>query len=144
MSVQILLKSLVKRSISRPLFSSQIRRQSSFPIPLTWHLSNGSTKQTWATPGENLLDHAIDNSIDEEQDGYFGMCGGAVCCSTCHVILDENVYDGLDQCTEEEDDLLDYVKPLTTTSRLACCIEVVDAMDGTVIKLPESVVDLRD
>ena len=52
----------------------------------------GRLKSTWATPGEMMLDVAIDNAIDEDMHGMFGMCGGGMCCSTCHVILDNEVY----------------------------------------------------
>lgn len=102
------------------------------------------SKQTWVTPGENLLDHAIDNSIDEDQNGFFGVCGGGVCCSTCHVILEEHIYESLPEPSEEEDDLLDYCKSLTNTSRLACCLTATKEMDGAIIQLPEEVEDMRD
>ena len=115
-----------------------------FPISFNFKLTNGEVKQVWATPGENLLDVAIDNGVDEAQNGFFGICGGGVCCSTCHVILEENVYDSLDPATDDEDDLLDYVKALTQTSRLACCLNVNVEMNETTITLPEEVVDLRD
>ena len=65
-----------------------------FPIAVHFQLPDGTVQQAWATPGEILLDVAIDNGIDEQMQGMFGMCGGAVCCSTCHVMLDDEVYDG--------------------------------------------------
>merc|ERR1711970_207909 len=121
-----------------------VRRLSDgFPINTHWQLPDGTMKQVWATPGENLLDVAIDNGIDEDQQGMFGMCGGACCCSTCHVILDPAVYDNMTEVTEDEEDLLDYVKGLTETSRLACQLYVHESMKDTVIELPPEVVDLR-
>ena len=89
---------------------SQRYASDGFPIEVHWKLPDGTTKAVWATPGENLLDIAIDNQIDEETQGQFGMCGGACCCSTCHVILDEQVYANMNEATEDEDDILDYDK----------------------------------
>ena len=91
-----------------------------------------------------MLDVAIDNSIDEDMQGMFGMCGGGMCCSTCHVILDAEVYENTPPATEDEDDLLDYINGLTTTSRLACCVRISSHMAEKVIQLPEEITDLRD
>ena len=91
-----------------------------------------------------MLDVAIDNSIDEDMNGMFGVCGGGMCCSTCHVILDPEVYDSIDPATEDEDDLLDYIKNLTHTSRLACCVRITGDMNEKIIELPDEITDMRD
>ena len=36
-----------------------------------------------------------------------GACGGELSCSTCHVLLDPEVYDSLGEVGEEEEDMLD-------------------------------------
>ena len=81
-----------KMILARSLQTSSLKLQSSFPIEVHWQLPDGSMKSCWATPGEMMYDVAIDNSIDEDMSGMFGVCGGGMCCSTCHVILDQEVY----------------------------------------------------
>ena len=44
--------------------------------------------ETWAREGENLLEVAHNNKIELE-----GACEASLACSTCHVILEEKVYD---------------------------------------------------
>lgn len=46
-------------------------------------------------------------------------CGGVCACATCHVIVEE----GLETCskaTDDEEDMLDTARGLTTESRLGC------------------------
>lgn len=60
--------------------------------------------------GQNLVHLAHENDIDLE-----GACECSLACSTCHVILQEEVYDSLDEPTDEEEDLLDLAFGLTET-----------------------------
>ena len=68
-----------------------------------------------AREGESLLDVAHNNHIDLE-----GACESSLACSTCHVILQDKVFDDLEEACEEEEDLLDLAFGLTHTSRLGC------------------------
>lgn len=72
-------------------------------------------KLVLAREGESLLDVAHNNGIDLE-----GACESSLACSTCHVILETEVYDSLEEPCEEEEDLLDLAYGLTHTSRLGC------------------------
>ncbi|MEL0145222.1 MAG: 2Fe-2S iron-sulfur cluster-binding protein, partial [Alphaproteobacteria bacterium] len=67
-----------------------------------------------------------------------GACEGAMACSTCHVIVDPNWYDRLDEPTEDEEDMLDLAPGLKPTSRLGCQIIITEALDGLVVHLPGS------
>ena len=50
-----------------------------------------------------------------------GACESSLACSTCHVILDEELYDSLeDELSISEEDLLDLAYDVTPTSRLGC------------------------
>jgi ferredoxin, 2Fe-2S len=60
--------------------------------------------------GEKVLDVALRHNIDIE-----GACGGEMACSTCHVILDQELYDKLPKKTEEEQDMLDLAWGLQPT-----------------------------
>ena len=44
-----------------------------------------------------------------------GACGGECACSTCHVILEQDVFDSLEEPDEEEEDMLDLALGLTDT-----------------------------
>ena len=68
-----------------------------------------------AREGESILDVAHNNGVELE-----GACESSLACSTCHVILDEDLYDELEEPCEEEEDLLDLAYGLTMSSRLGC------------------------
>ena len=76
---------------------------------------------------------AHNNGIDLE-----GACESSLACSTCHVILDDAIYDDLEEPCEEEEDLLDLAYGLTHTSRLGCQIKVTRDMEGMEVKLPSA------
>ncbi len=94
---------------------------------------DGSAHEVNAPVGHSLLQIAWDNGIDIE-----GACEGAMACSTCHVIVDPNWYDRLDEPTEDEEDMLDLAPGLKPTSRLGCQIIITEALDGLVVHLPGS------
>jgi ferredoxin len=68
-----------------------------------------------AKEGKSVLDIAIENNIDIE-----GACGGELACSTCHVILSQELFDKLPPKTEEEEDMLDLAWGLTDTYVVLC------------------------
>ena len=86
-----------------------------------------------AREGESLLEVAHNNGVDLE-----GACESSLACSTCHCILDGDIYDSLEEPCEEEEDLLDLAYGLTHTSRLGCQIKVERRMEGMTIRLPSA------
>lgn len=44
-----------------------------------------------------------------------GACESSMACSTCHVILEEKVFDMLEPACDEEEDMLDMAFGLTHT-----------------------------
>jgi ferredoxin len=82
--------------------------------------------------GKSVLDAAVDNDVDIE-----GACGGELACSTCHVILAQELYDSLPPKKEEEEDMLDLAWGLTPTSRLCCQIKVTPQLEGALFRIPE-------
>jgi ferredoxin-2, mitochondrial len=69
----------------------------------------------YASIGSTLLEAAHQNGIDLE-----GACEGSIACSTCHVILQQDVFDSLDDASEDEDDMLDIAFGLTETWVFGC------------------------
>ncbi|KAL4071825.1 ferredoxin [Scleroderma citrinum] len=86
-----------------------------------------------ASEGDDILSLAHEWDIDLE-----GACEGSIACSTCHVILQPNVYDVLPEPSDDENDMLDLAFGLTDTSRLGCQVLVTKEMDGTEIQLPSA------
>lgn len=94
--------------------------------------ADGSTRMNVEAPiGLSVLEIAHRNDIDIE-----GACEGSLACSTCHVIVDPEWYDQLDEPTEEEEDMLDLAFGLSRTSRLGCQIRMTEELDGLTVQLP--------
>ncbi|XP_078403538.1 ferredoxin 1b isoform X2 [Cetorhinus maximus] len=93
-----------------------------------------------AKEGESLLDVVINHNLDI--DG-FGACEGTLACSTCHVIFDKEIFENLDEISDEEMDMLDLAFGLTNTSRLGCQICLKKSLNGITVKVPKEVSDLR-
>ena len=91
----------------------------------------GTRIEVDAPVGLSLLELAHRNNIDIE-----GACEGSLACSTCHVIVDEEDFDRLEEPTEDEEDMLDLAFGLTRTSRLGCQIIVTEELDGLTVTLP--------
>lgn len=88
-------------------------------------------KTVTANEGDDLLSIAHEYDIDLE-----GACEGSIACSTCHVILDPDVYDSLEEPCDDENDMLDLAFGLTDTSRLGCQVKVTKEQDGMKVQLP--------
>ncbi len=92
---------------------------------------DGTRIEVDAPVGLSLLELAHRNNIDIE-----GACEGSLACSTCHVIVDDDDFDRLQEPTEDEEDMLDLAFGLTKTSRLGCQIIVTEELDGLTVALP--------
>jgi ferredoxin len=102
-------------------------------VPITFVEGEGGEEiEVLAPVGKNVLDVALDFDIDIE-----GACGGELACSTCHVILSQELYDSLPEKEEEEEDMLDLAFGLTDTSRLCCQIKVTPELKGAVFTVPD-------
>lgn len=92
---------------------------------------DGQEKEIDAPVGLSVLEIAHQNNIPLE-----GACEGSLACSTCHVIVDAEWYNKLEQTSEAEEDMLDLAFGLTETSRLGCQIIMTEKLDGLRVKLP--------
>ena len=114
----------------RHLRVSASRREET--VKLTFVKIDGTPKEVEVATGTTLLDAAHDNNVELE-----GACGGELACSTCHIVFDQDLYDGLPEKTEEEEDMLDLAWGLTDTSRLGCQIKVTADMAGATLVIPD-------
>lgn len=101
---------------------------------MTFVSPDGKTRKEVDAPlGLSVLEIAHRNDIDLE-----GACEGSLACSTCHVVVDRDWYDRLDEPKEEEEDMLDLAFGLTHTSRLGCQIRMTEELDGLIVTLPSA------
>ncbi len=92
---------------------------------------DGGRKEVDAPDGLSILEIAHGNDVDIE-----GACEGSLACATCHVIVDPDWYERLEEASEDEEDMLDLAFGLTCTSRLGCQIIVHKELDGLTVSLP--------
>jgi 2Fe-2S ferredoxin len=85
-------------------------------------------------PGLTVMEGAVKNNVR----GIDADCGGACACATCHVFVDEAWVAKTGDKSAMEESMLDFAENVQQTSRLSCQIKVTDALDGLVVRLPES------
>ena len=95
-------------------------------------ICKGVKKEFQVPVGTTVLEAAHNNNIDLE-----GACEGSLACSTCHVIVDKNYYNQLEEASEDEEDMLDLAFGLTPTSRLGCQITMTKELDGLTLTIPD-------
>ena len=98
---------------------------------MTFVERDGTRREVDAPMGLSVLEIAHRHGVDIE-----GACEGSLACSTCHVIVEPDWFDRLNDPTEDEEDMLDLAFDLQETSRLGCQLIMTDALDGLVVKLP--------
>lgn len=95
-------------------------------------ITKGEKKEFNVPIGTTVLEAAHNNDIDLE-----GACEGSLACSTCHVVVEKEFFDKLEEPTEDEEDMLDLAFGLTPTSRLGCQIIMTKELDGLTLVVPD-------
>ncbi len=62
-------------------------------------------------------------------------CGGACACATCHVYVEDGLYDKLTPPSDAEVDMLDMALAVEPNSRLSCQLTCSEELDGIKVKL---------
>ena len=96
-------------------------------------IENNKEIEVEASVGLSVLEVAHENNIDLE-----GACEGSLACATCHVILEEKIYNILEQPAEAEEEMLDLAFGLTHTSRLGCQIILTKELNGMRVRVPSA------
>ncbi|OJJ08050.1 hypothetical protein ASPVEDRAFT_143433 [Aspergillus versicolor CBS 583.65] len=108
-------------------------------INVTFIDKDGEKYDFQVAEGDNLLDIAQANDLEME-----GACGGSCACSTCHVIVEEpDMFDKMEEPSDDENDMLDLAFGLTETSRLGCQVLMNKDLDGLVVRLPSMTRNLQ-
>jgi ferredoxin, 2Fe-2S len=86
-----------------------------------------------AEAGKSLMQNALDNAVP----GIDADCGGACACGTCHCFVEGDWAGETGEADPMEEAMLGMRPDREDNSRLSCQIQVTDAMDGMVVRLPE-------
>ena len=84
--------------------------------------------------GNSVMEGAIKNNVP----GIDADCGGACACATCHVYIEPEWREAAGDRSDMEESMLDFAENVQPNSRLSCQIKVTEALDGLVVKMPES------
>lgn len=101
---------------------------------ITFHSWNGKTRTIDAENGLSLMEVATRNGVP----GIDADCSGGCSCATCHVYVEESYLDKVGSPSEAELEMLEFARDPRPNSRLSCQIKVVDALEGLVVRTPES------
>ena len=99
------------------------------------YIEHGGTEHTVdVKTGLSVMEGAIKNNIP----GIDADCGGACACATCHVYVDEAFASKTGEKSAMEESMLDFAENVEPSSRLSCQIKVSDALEGLIVRMPES------
>jgi 2Fe-2S ferredoxin len=103
---------------------------------VTYVQANGDSQTVNVPLGENVMRGALYNNLD----GILGECGGGLACATCHCYVDAAWADKVGgPSSQDELDMLENASAeVTPTSRLSCQIFMTEALDGLVVRLPDT------
>jgi 2Fe-2S ferredoxin len=101
---------------------------------ITYIEHNGTAHVVDVKSGLSVMEGAVKNNIP----GIDADCGGACACATCHVYVDPAWAGKTGAQTTMEESMLDFAENVEPNSRLSCQIKVTDALDGLVVRMPES------
>ena len=101
---------------------------------ITFIEHSGDEHEVEAKAGLSVMEAAVKNNVP----GIDADCGGACACATCHVYVDEAWLAGTGERTAMEQSMLEFAEGVEPNSRLACQIRIDEALDGLVVRLPES------
>jgi 2Fe-2S ferredoxin len=101
---------------------------------ITYIAFGGDEHPVDAASGLSVMEAAVRNNVP----GIDADCGGASACATCHVYVDEAWLDRTGQRTDMEQAMLAFAEAVEPNSRLSCQIRLSEALDGLVVRLPQS------
>lgn len=100
---------------------------------LTFITYDGATHVVDAAAGQSLMQAALGAGIA----GIDADCGGQCSCATCHVIVDDAWAARVGAGGDLEAAMLGLRPERSAHSRLSCQIELTEALDGIVVRIPQ-------
>lgn len=101
---------------------------------ITYIEASGREHAVEAPNGQSVMEAAVKNAVP----GIDAECGGACACATCHVYVDVAWLEKAGAANDIEQTMLDFADNVEANSRLSCQIKVSDALEGMIVRLPES------
>lgn len=102
---------------------------------VTYIENNGASHTLDVAVGDTVMRGGFSHGIE----GIVAECGGALACATCHCYVDDVWVARVGPPSQAESDMLDFAaSPKQPNSRLSCQITITDALDGLVVRLPET------
>ncbi|MEZ5654158.1 MAG: 2Fe-2S iron-sulfur cluster-binding protein [Burkholderiaceae bacterium] len=103
-------------------------------MPKVTYIEFDGTEHVADVPvGLSVMRGAIDNDIP----GIDADCGGQCACATCHVFVEPEWFEKTGPRTEMEESMLEFAASTQANSRLSCQIEMTEALDGLVVRMPD-------
>ena len=99
---------------------------------ITFIEHDGTEHTVNAEPGMSVMMAALNDDIP----GIDADCGGECSCATCHVMVEPQWREATGDANAMEAAMLDLCPHKVESSRLSCQIEVSDALDGLIVRLP--------
>ena len=103
-------------------------------VAITYVAHDGTATTIDARAGLSVMENAIANGIE----GIVAVCGGNAYCGTCRVYVDPAWREKTGEQTDIEGPMLESVGDGDPALRLSCQIPVTDALDGLVVRMPET------
>ncbi len=101
---------------------------------ITYIQFDGTEHPVDVKTGLTVMEGAVKNDVP----GIDADCGGACACATCHVYVDPAWAEAAGAPSAMEESMLDFAENVQPTSRLSCQIKITEALDGLVVRMPES------
>ena len=101
---------------------------------ITYIEHDGTEHTVEVKTGLSVMEGAIKNRVP----GIDADCGGACACATCHVYVDEAWREKTGSPSAMEESMLDFADNVEPNSRLSCQIKVTEALDGLIVRTPQS------
>ena len=94
--------------------------------------ASGEEQVVDAPVGKSVMEAATTNLVR----GIIGECGGSCSCATCHVYVDEPWFSQLLPPDAMEQGMLEGAIEPGPRSRLSCQLDVSEALDGLIVRIP--------
>jgi len=103
-------------------------------VRITYIEANGTEHVVDVEPDSSVMRGAVKNGIP----GIVAECGGNCACGTCRVYVDESWRGIVGEASEIEEATMEIREDPAPGKRLSCQIKVTDALDGLIVRMPES------
>jgi 2Fe-2S ferredoxin len=95
---------------------------------------NGAEHVIDVPVGLSVMQGAVNNNVP----GIDADCGGECACATCHVYIAPEWFAKTGTPNAQEASMLSFADNTEDNSRLSCQIKMTEALDGLVLRMPES------